>query len=99
MSKKLSIEINDESYLVDSGISVLNACRQNDIFIPTLCELEELDLPYGGCRLCLVEIETSNGTEITTSCDTPVQDEMKVKTETEEVLEGRKTALELLLSE
>ncbi|MEF8798408.1 MAG: FAD-dependent oxidoreductase [Candidatus Bipolaricaulota bacterium] len=99
MTEKISLEINGKERTVSSGISVLQACREFDEYIPTLCELEEMDLPYGGCRTCLVEIETSNGTEITTSCDTPVEEDMKIETETEEVLEGRRTALELLLSE
>ncbi len=99
MSDNVSIEINGEKRSVDSEKTVLEACRENDVFIPTLCEMEEMDLPYGGCRVCLVEVETSEGNEITTSCDTPVEGGMRVNTETEEVVEDRRSALELLLSE
>ncbi|MFP4646949.1 MAG: FAD-dependent oxidoreductase [Candidatus Acetothermia bacterium] len=99
MTDDVSLIINGKEYSTAQENTVLEACRENDQFVPTLCELEELDLPYGGCRLCLVEVETSRGTQITTSCDTPVQDGMKVNTETEEVAEDRRAALELLLSE
>ena len=70
MSEKITVEINGDDYRVSPDSSVLDACRENDVFVPTLCELEEIDLPYGGCRVCLTEIETSNGKEITT-CATP----------------------------
>ncbi|MFO7991054.1 MAG: FAD-dependent oxidoreductase [Thermoplasmata archaeon] len=99
MSEKIDIKIDGKSYKTDKENSVLDTCRENDIFIPTLCELECIDVPYGGCRACLVEIETDRGTIITTSCDTPVSPGMKVRTETDEVLKGRKMAVELLLSE
>ncbi|MCF7876555.1 (2Fe-2S)-binding protein, partial [Candidatus Bipolaricaulota bacterium] len=99
MSNTLSIEINGEECAASPDKTILEACRDNDIFIPTLCEMEELDLPYGGCRTCLVEVETSDGKEITTSCDTCVEAGMKVNTETEEVFAERRAALELLLSE
>jgi len=99
MSNKISLEINGKKCAVDAEKSILDACRDNDIFIPTLCEMEEIDLPYGGCRVCLVEVEGSEGKEITTSCDTPVEEGIKVKTETEEVIAERRAALELLLSE
>lgn len=99
MTENISLEINGQACTASPGSSVLEVCRANDVFVPTLCELEEMDLPYGGCRLCLVEVKTSNGQDVTTSCDTPVEDGMVVNTRTEEVLEGRKAALELLLSE
>jgi len=99
MTETVSFEINGKRCEARSGTYVLDACRDNGVFVPTLCELEAIDLPYGGCRVCLVEVETSDGKEITTSCDTPVEADMKVYTESEAVLEGRRAALELLLSE
>ena len=99
MSEKSSIKINGEEYEVDPSQTILEACRENGIFIPTLCEVEEIKEPFGGCRVCLTEVQTDQGKSVTTSCDTPVQDGMEVRTNTEEVQKGRKMALELLLSE
>jgi len=99
MGEKITITIDGEEYETEPGKYVLDVCKENDIFVPNLCEIDYIDEPFGGCRLCLAEIETERGKEVTTSCDTPVQDGMKVTTDTEEVEKGRKMALELLLSE
>ncbi len=94
-----TIEINGKKFQCKAGDSVLDVCRDNNIFIPTLCEIEEIDEPFGGCRVCLVEITGPRGTMITTSCDTPVSPDMKIRTESPEIFEGRKASIELLLSE
>ena len=99
MSEKVTVTIDGEEHETDPGNAVLDACREKGIFIPTLCEIEYIEEPYGGCRVCLVEVETDRGKMVTTSCDTPVSDGMKITTDTEEVREGRKMAIELLLSE
>ncbi len=99
MSDKITVTIDGEEYETEPGKKVLDVCRENDLFVPTLCEIEYIEEPFGGCRVCLVEATTDRGTEVTTSCDTPIQDGMEIKTETNEVYEGRKMALELLLSE
>jgi len=99
MSDKITVTLDGEKYEVEPGKKILDVCRENDFFIPTLCEIEYIEEPFGGCRVCLVEVTTDRGTEVTTSCDTPIQDGMEIKTETEGIYEGRKMALELLLSE
>lgn len=99
MSDKTIVKINGEEYKVEPSKTILEVCRDKNVFIPTLCEIEEIGDPFGGCRVCLTEVETEQGTMMTTSCDTPVQDGMEIKTDTEEVQKGRKMALELLLSE
>jgi formate dehydrogenase alpha subunit len=52
--------------------------------------------PYGGCRLCIVEIENMRG--LPPSCTTPATDGMIVNTHSEKVVQVRKTVLELLLA-
>ncbi|MEF8873742.1 MAG: FAD-dependent oxidoreductase [Candidatus Thermoplasmatota archaeon] len=99
MSDKITVTIDGKEYETEPGKNVLDVCRENDHFIPTLCEIEFIEEPFGGCRVCLVEVTTDRGTEVTTSCDTPIQDGMKIETKKEEIYEGRKMALELLLSE
>ncbi len=99
MSVKITVNIDGKEYECAKDGSVLDACRENGIFIPTLCEIEHIDEPFGGCRVCLVEITGPRGTIVTTSCDTPVSDDLEIRTETAEIIEGRKSAIELLLSE
>jgi predicted molibdopterin-dependent oxidoreductase YjgC len=74
---------------------VLEVLRDNGIHVPTLCYHPQLE-PYGGCRLCIVEIENMRG--LPPSCTTPAVDGMVLHTHTEKVRQVRKTVLELLLS-
>ncbi len=61
------------------GTTVLQAARQAGIKIPTLCDHPELT-PYGGCRLCLVEVEGAR--TLQPSCTLPVSNNMVVRTDT-----------------
>ncbi len=89
------ITINNQRIEVSEGKTVLEAAHEAGITIPTLCYHKDLS-PYGGCRLCLVDIE---GVRLpTTSCTYPVTDGMVVQTETPRIVEARRTILELLLS-
>lgn len=98
MSERANILLNGKNIKVEKGKAILEVCRENDIYVPALCEVEILE-PYGSCRMCLVEIERDGKKKIETSCSTYVQDGMEIKTDTEEVIESRKINLELLLSE
>ena len=74
-SNKVAIRIDDASLQVDSKLTILQAAEQNDIYIPTLCSFEGLT-PYGGCRMCIVEVEGMRG--FPTACTTPVNDGMEI---------------------
>ena len=52
----VTIEINDKSVSVPLGTTILDACRQEGIHIPTLCHHDDLCVA-GVCRICVVEIE------------------------------------------
>jgi len=90
---KLTIDGKDIS--VPAGTTLLEAARENGIFIPTLCYDERLSL-WGGCRLCVVEIEGRRG--LAASCITEAAEGMNVFTSSPAVIEARKTVLELLLA-
>ena len=79
------------------GTSVLDAARSVGIVIPTLCHHEKLD-PYGGCRLCTVEVESRGRTNYVASCLYPVAENLIVRTRSEKVDRIRKVILELLLA-
>ncbi|MDR0446428.1 MAG: FAD-dependent oxidoreductase [Oscillospiraceae bacterium] len=77
------------------GQTILQVCRENGIEIPTLCFDERVEI-YGGCGLCVVEIEGNN--KLLKACATEISDNMAVLTNTARVRESRRTNLELLLS-
>jgi formate dehydrogenase major subunit len=77
------------------GQTILQVCRENGIEIPTLCYDERAEI-YGGCGLCVVEIDGNN--KLLKACATEISDKMSVRTDTARVRESRKTNLELLLS-
>ena len=83
------------------GASVLEAVRKAGIEIPTLCWRAGLE-PYGACRLCLVEIQrrgwTPDWIKVTASCTLPVEDGLRVETQSPRVRELRQSVMQLLLA-
>jgi len=96
MTTNVTLTIDGRAVSVPAGVTVLEAARKAGVYIPTLCHHEALD-PYGGCRMCIVEIEGMRG--FPTSCSTPVADRMVVKTSTTQIQELRRNIFELVLSE
>jgi formate dehydrogenase major subunit len=80
----------------DSHDSLLDVARSADIYIPTLCDHPELPA-HGGCRLCLVEVEGMRG--FPTACTTPPKEGMVVKTTSDELLNLKKSIVQLLMIE
>lgn len=94
--KKLKVTIDGKIIEVLENTTVLDAARMADIKIPTLCHHPKLT-PFGGCRLCIVEIKGIP--RPVTSCTTPVNEGMEVTTSTPQLEDLRKTVLELILSD
>lgn len=94
MSAPFTITIDGRAVEVRPGESVLAAARRLGIDIPTLCYLEKCG-PLNTCQVCLVRL---NG-KLVPSCGTKVAPGMAIESETEEVHEARRTALELLFSD
>jgi len=92
----IRLTIDGQEVKASVGMTVLEAAQEAGIYIPTLCADPDLK-PYGGCRLCIVEIEKMRG--FPTSCTTPATEGMVVKTNTEALNEVRRTVVELLLSD
>lgn len=90
--------IDNKEIEVAEGTTVLEAAEKLSIYIPTLCHHEAL-IPYGGCRLCVVEVSRNGKTDLTTSCTYRAEEGLCVKTNTERVQKVRRLVLELLLSE
>jgi len=96
MADKISLTIDGTSVEVNEGVTVLEAAQQAGIYIPTLCYHPSLK-PYGGCRLCVVEIEGMRGQP--TSCTTPAARGMTVTTNSESLRDLRRAVMELILTE
>ncbi len=97
-SDLLLVNVDGRTANVPRGTTILIAARQMGVVIPTLCNYRGLS-PYGACRVCLVEIETPRGGQLVASCSQPVENNLVVHTETENVKEARQTILELLLAQ
>src|SRR5574340_510775 len=96
MSSPVKLKIDNVDVTVPEGTMILEAARLNGIIIPTLCDLEGLT-PYGGCRLCMVEIHGSP--KLFAACVTPVSMNMEVVTQSDKLKEYRKMALQFILAE
>jgi len=93
---EIIIKIDGTEIKAKPGMTVLEAARENGIYIPALCYDPDLE-PHGGCRLCLVEIEDMRG--LHTACTTKVSYGMSVKTSTEEINQIRRNTVELMLAD
>jgi len=92
----VTLKIDGVEISVPEGTMILKAAGDNGIVIPTLCALEGLT-PYGGCRLCLVEI--SGSPKLFPACITPVSSGMEVTTQSAKLKEYRKMAVQMLMAE
>ena len=55
----IHLKIDDIEVEVKEGTTILEAARQINIDIPTLCFLKEIN-EVGDCRICIVEVEGKN---------------------------------------
>jgi NADH dehydrogenase/NADH:ubiquinone oxidoreductase subunit G len=92
----VTFTVDDREIQAAEGISVLQACLENDIYIPHLCFLEGMDKSPASCRLCFVEIEGYD--RPIPSCTLPVRDGIQVRTDTPPVRRLQRSGLRLLLS-
>lgn len=94
---EIRLQIDGKEVIAREGMTLLEATQRIGISIPTLCYHEKLE-PFGGCRLCLVEIESGGNTKLVVSCVYPVEENLVVRTQSEKIDRIRKTILELLLA-
>jgi len=94
---EILLQIDGKEVKAQEGVTILEAARSAGISIPTLCYHEELE-PFGGCRLCIVELESRGSTRLVVSCVYLAENNMVVRTRSEEIDRIRKMILELLLA-
>ncbi|MCP4109011.1 MAG: 2Fe-2S iron-sulfur cluster binding domain-containing protein [Desulfobacteraceae bacterium] len=94
---EILLQIDGKEVGAKEGMTVLEAAQSAGISIPTLCHHEKLE-PFGGCRICIVEVEVRGWTKLVVSCVYPVENNLVVRTRSEKIDRIRKTILELLLA-
>ena len=92
---KVHVTIDGIQVYVPDDYTILEAAKEINIHIPTLCFLKDVS-EIGCCRMCLVQIKGKKGLEA--SCVHPVYDGMEVRTHSPEIMKVRKKNMELILS-
>lgn len=92
---RVETEIDGEKIEVERDRWALDVARALGAEIPTLCHHPALP-PQGGCRLCVVEVSRGKATWLATSCDLPIREGLKIRTQTPAVLAARRMTIELL---
>ncbi len=101
MSEKIQVTINGRIIETDSNVMLLKLFNEHGIYVPQLCNHPSLP-PNGACRLCIVEItkeEWDGKSKLVTSCLYPAEDGLIVSTRSKDVLNTRRSLLELYLAQ
>jgi NADH dehydrogenase/NADH:ubiquinone oxidoreductase subunit G len=93
----IELILNGLQVKAEEGWTVLETAKFYGLEIPTLCYHEGLS-PYGGCRLCLVEVGPEPRSKLVSSCTYPAEEGLVVRTDTQRVIEARRMMIELMLS-
>src|SRR6266496_2637337 len=91
--KMIALTIDGRPIKVPPGTTILEAAQWLGIRIPTLCHVPGLE-PAAACFLCAVQIEGRR--TLSPSCAMPIAEGMVVTTNSADIREARKMALELL---
>ncbi len=90
------VTINGREHTVPDGITIIQACEIADVEIPRFCYHERLAIA-GNCRMCLVEVEGMPPKPVA-SCAMPVNNGMKIHTDSPMVVKARQGVMEFLLA-
>lgn len=91
----IKAKINNVEIQVKKGSTILDAAKQINVNIPTLCKHPDLHAT-AGCGICIVKVKGSN--KMMRSCCTPLEEGMNVITHDQELQKTRRTVIELILS-
>ena len=91
--------INGQEYTFEAGETILHVARRNGIFIPSLCRFEPLRHKPATCRVCLAEVTDALGTRIVTTCDTPMEEGMRVDTFSKHVRDMQRLQVEMIFAD
>jgi len=88
--------IDNREVEVDNGATILNAAEKLGIEIPTMCFLKDYK-PSTSCMVCVVKVDGL--ANLVPACGTIAEDGMRIESNSDQVHQARKAALELLLSD
>jgi len=92
----IKLKINGKEIEAEKGFTILDILNQENIKVPTMCFLDNSE-HFPTCMVCIVKDQRTE--KLIPSCSTHVSTGMDIITDDEEVIEARKTSLELLLSD
>jgi bidirectional [NiFe] hydrogenase diaphorase subunit len=93
----ITLILNGVEVKAEEGWTLLETTKFYGLAIPTLCHNDGLS-PFGGCRLCLVEVGVAPKSRLVSSCTYPAEEGLVVQTDTRRVVEARQMMIELMLS-
>jgi NADH dehydrogenase/NADH:ubiquinone oxidoreductase subunit G len=91
------VTIDGQEIKTEPDRTILQVAREHGIHIPTLCYHEAME-PFGACRLCVVEVVTARGRQLSASCAYPCSDGLVVHTNSDIALQSRRITVELLMA-
>jgi len=91
----ITARINQIEVQVPEGTSILDAARSVQVKIPTLCKHKDL-LSTASCGICIVR--NKGGNRLIRACCTPLENGMEITTHDREIVDVRRSTLELILS-
>jgi|SRR5271165_1920627 len=95
-ARVVTLQVDGHDVSARDDQPIIDVAREAGIRIPKLCYVSGLS-SYGGCRLCLVEVEGS--AKLLAACTTKVAEGMQVRTQSARLLEYRRMILEMLFAE
>ncbi len=94
---EILVQIDGKEVKAREGMTILEAAQSAGISIPTLCHHEKLE-PFGGCRLCIVEVQVGDWRKRVVACVYLVEENLVVTTRSEKIDKIRKMIIELQLA-
>src|ERR1035437_10367011 len=88
----ISIQLNEKKLIVPFGTTILEACKENQVHVPTLCHHPDLCVA-GVCRICVVEVDGMRTSQ--TACSFPITSSIKIHTSTPMVRKARRHIIDL----
>ena len=90
------LKIDNLQVEVADGSTILDAANKLGVHIPTMCFLKGYS-PSTSCMVCVVEIKDK--ATLVPACGALASDGLEVITDSQQVIDARKSAIELLLSD
>lgn len=91
----VNAKINGIPVQVAEGTTILEAAEKANIKIPKLCYNDDLPA-WAACGICVVKVEKNP--KLLRACCTPIEENMNIITNDPEIVQVRKTVIELILS-